>query len=59
MSTFSALLDTLRDAAPQHLEDLTQWLRIPSISSDSRRKDDVARAAQWVATKLATPGLDG
>lgn len=57
MSSFSALLDTLREAAPQHLEDLTQWLRIPSISSDSRRKDDVGRAAQWVAAKLDAAGL--
>lgn len=58
MSSISDLLDTLHDAAPQHLEELIEWLRIPSISSDSRRKEDVQKAAQWVATKLEDAGLD-
>jgi succinyl-diaminopimelate desuccinylase len=58
MSSFSSLLDTLREASPQHLQDLFEWLRIPSISSDSRRKEDVQEAARWVASKLTDAGME-
>lgn len=58
MSSFSAFLDTLRDSSPQHLQDLFEWLRIPSISSDSRRKGEVQEAARWVASKLSDAGLE-
>jgi acetylornithine deacetylase/succinyl-diaminopimelate desuccinylase-like protein len=50
-----------------HYEDeLCELLRIPSVSADSRHKDDVRRAADWVASQFkslrfkseiaATPG---
>ncbi|KAA5542301.1 dipeptidase [Roseiconus nitratireducens] len=51
------MLTDLHAERPQHLEDLMQWLRIPSVSSDSRRKDDVQQACQWIATKLGSAGL--
>lgn len=38
-------------------DDLLDWLRIPSISSDPTRNDDVRAAAQWVADKLSAAGL--
>lgn len=58
MMPFSELLDTLREASSRHLEELLQWLQIPSISSDSRRRAEVAKAAQWVAEKLQRAGLE-
>ena len=55
---FSERLDTLREASPRHLEELIEWLQIPSISSDSRRQAEVAKAAAWVAEKLRRAGLE-
>lgn len=54
----SALLDTLPKQQPEHLEDLIDWLKIPSVSSDSRHVDDVRDACQWVAKKLRGAGLE-
>jgi acetylornithine deacetylase/succinyl-diaminopimelate desuccinylase-like protein len=34
------------------LSELFDWLRIPSVSADSRHKDDVRKAAEFVAHKL-------
>jgi acetylornithine deacetylase/succinyl-diaminopimelate desuccinylase-like protein len=42
------------DAFVEQMEDL---LRIPSISTDSAYKDDVRRAAQWLADHLEGIGL--
>jgi acetylornithine deacetylase/succinyl-diaminopimelate desuccinylase-like protein len=39
------------------LEELFELLRIPSVSTDPARRDDVRRTAQWVATRLATAGV--
>lgn len=39
-------------------EELKEFLRIPSVSADSRHKDDVRRAAQWVADQLQAAGLE-
>lgn len=40
------------------IEELFQWLRIPSVSADSRHKDDVRRAAQFLKDKLTAAGAD-
>lgn len=42
---------------PRHLAELTEWLKIPSISSDSTKRADVREAARWVADKLSRAGL--
>ena len=44
--------DQLAESAPRHLEELMEWLRIPSVSSDSTRFTEVKQAASWVADKL-------
>ncbi|TWT83733.1 Succinyl-diaminopimelate desuccinylase [Planctomycetes bacterium CA13] len=54
---FSNILAALDNAKERHLEDLTEWLKIPSVSSDSTRKSEVAAAANWVAEKLKTAGI--
>ena len=43
----------------EHLSDLYEFLRIPSVSAQAERKQDVERAAQWVAERLRRVGLDG
>jgi acetylornithine deacetylase/succinyl-diaminopimelate desuccinylase-like protein len=40
----------------QWLEELTEFLRIPSVSADPAHADDVVRAAEWVADKVRRAG---
>lgn len=40
------------------LSELFDWLRIPSISADSRNKGDVRRAALYLKEKFAAAGAD-
>jgi acetylornithine deacetylase/succinyl-diaminopimelate desuccinylase-like protein len=42
----------------EHLNELKELLRIPSVSAKSEHKPDIERAAQWVAEKLRAAGLD-
>jgi len=43
---------------PHFLDKLLDFLRIPSISSLSEHTQDVARAADWVATRMRDGGLE-
>jgi len=40
------------------LAELFDWLRIPSVSADSRHKQDVRKAAEFLKEKLAAAGVD-
>ena len=40
-----------------HLEELKEFLRIPSVSAKSEHKPDIGRAAKWVAEKLRASGM--
>lgn len=40
------------------LSELFDWLRIPSVSADSRHKLDVRKAAEFLKEKLAVAGVD-
>lgn len=40
------------------LSELFDWLRIPSISADSRHKDDVRKAAEFLHEKFRAAGVD-
>ncbi len=51
------VLDRLHSQSDAMLNDLCDWLRIASVSSDSGRRGEVDRAAQWVYRKLASAGL--
>ncbi|MBD7969771.1 dipeptidase [Paenibacillus gallinarum] len=42
----------------QHLNELQEWLAIPSISALSEHKGDVYKAAEWLAAKLTEAGLE-
>src|SRR5271165_2938443 len=48
------LIDARRD---QHLTELFDFLRIPSVSAKSEHKPDIERAARWVAANLTKAGF--
>ena len=50
-----AYIDSKRD---EHLNELKELLRIPSVSTKSEHKPDIERAARWVADKLRAAGLE-
>ncbi|MEU1626255.1 dipeptidase [Streptomyces sp. NPDC020096] len=39
------------------LDDLVEWLRIPSVSADPERTKDVERSAEWLAAELSASGF--
>ena len=41
---------------PAWLEELSDLLRIPSVSADPAHKDDVVQAAEWIADKVRRSG---
>ena len=44
---------------PQLLDDLIDWLRIPSISTGGGDFDEISRAADWVIDRIHAAGGDG
>src|SRR4030088_3138513 len=42
----------------EHLKELFEFLKIPSVSAQSEHKPDIERAAKWVADKLGAAGLE-
>ena len=47
----------IRDNHDRYLAELKDFLRIPSISTLSERKDDVRRAAEWTAEQMRKIGF--
>ena len=41
----------------RYLEELKEYLRIPSVSTDPQYKDDVVRCSEFVVDKLQNAGL--
>jgi acetylornithine deacetylase/succinyl-diaminopimelate desuccinylase-like protein len=54
----SQLSELLSDQHNQNVEELKELLRIPSISSLSEHKEDIQKAASWIANKLESIGLE-
>jgi acetylornithine deacetylase/succinyl-diaminopimelate desuccinylase-like protein len=50
-----AYIESKRD---ENLKELTEFLRIQSVSAKSEHKPDIERAAKWVAEKLRGAGLE-
>lgn len=42
----------------RYLAELFEWLRIPSVSADSRHKADVRKAAEFLKQKFTEAGVD-
>jgi acetylornithine deacetylase/succinyl-diaminopimelate desuccinylase-like protein len=55
MTSWQTYLNAHRE---EYLEDLIEFLRIPSISSLSAYAPDVERAAAWVADRLRRAGME-
>ncbi len=51
-------LDFLFENQDRFLEELLDFLRIPSISSLREHADDVRRAGQWVVARLEAAGME-
>ena len=51
-------IDYIRANRERFVEELFGVLRIPSISAESRHKDDMVRCAQWLAESLLKAGAD-
>ena len=43
--------------AREFIDDLKQWLAIPSVSADPRHRTDVRRSAEWLAGHLSSRGF--
>ncbi|MDT9680808.1 dipeptidase [Streptomyces sp. TRM76323] len=59
--TPDSAVQTVRKYVEQHraafLDDLVEWLRIPSVSARPEHAPDVRRSAEWLAAKLARTGF--
>src|ERR1700730_10499172 len=51
------LAEFIEDHHEQHLAELCEFLRIPSVSAKSEHKPDIERAARWVSDKLRDAGF--
>lgn len=58
MNHLSALNTYFETKRSEHLDELKQFLRIPSISSLSEHKEDMRTAAVWLADSLKNVGLE-
>ena len=52
------LIGYIESKREDNLNELKEFLRIPSVSAKSEHKADIERAAQWVAGKLRAAGLE-
>lgn len=51
------VLEYIEKHRNDNLEELKEFLRIPSISTSNQHKPDIHRAAQWVADRLRAAGM--
>ena len=47
-----------RQNKDQFIGDLQELLRIPSVSTDPAKKEDVHRAAEWIVAQLKAIGIE-
>ena len=52
------LIQHIESRKEEHLNELKEFLRIPSVSTKSEHKPDIEKAAHWVAEKLRAAGLE-
>lgn len=56
-SPVSRVIQYLQERRAESVQELTDFLRIPSISAMEDHRHDVRRAAQWIADRLRQAGL--
>lgn len=54
-----AVQQYIQDNRQRFLDELLMFLRIPSVSADTKHKNDVLQAAQWLAAELTRIGMEG
>jgi len=52
------VIRVIRDHRDAHVEKLKSWLRIPSVSTDSRHKQDTRKAAEFIFDEFRAAGLE-
>jgi acetylornithine deacetylase/succinyl-diaminopimelate desuccinylase-like protein len=52
-----SVTDYLKQNRQAHLDELFDFLRIPSVSATSERREDTARCAEWLAGQMREAGL--
>jgi acetylornithine deacetylase/succinyl-diaminopimelate desuccinylase-like protein len=52
------LIEHIDAKQEEHLNELKEFLRIPSVSTKTEHKPDIEKAAHWVAEKLRAAGLE-
>ncbi len=52
------LIEYIESKREDNLNELKEFLRIPSVSTKTEHKPDIERAAHWVAEKLRGAGLE-
>jgi acetylornithine deacetylase/succinyl-diaminopimelate desuccinylase-like protein len=52
------VLDYIESQRDEHLNELVDFLKIPSVSTQSKHKPDIERAARWVAEGLRAAGME-
>lgn len=53
----AAALEAVRQRTSLYVDDLSAFVKIPSVSTDASYKDDVLAAADWVAARLKRAGF--
>lgn len=57
-NTLEEVLQYVKQEKNRFLDELVSFLKIPSISADSKHKEDIIRCAKFVAAELRKIGLD-
>jgi acetylornithine deacetylase/succinyl-diaminopimelate desuccinylase-like protein len=47
----------LQQNEQRNLDELKEFLRIPSVSAKSEHRDDTRRAAEWLAERMREAGM--
>lgn len=55
--SLQAALAVVSDSAASYADDLMEFVRIPSVSTDPEHRPDIEAAAAWVAGRLALAGV--
>lgn len=50
-------LNKVSSSPDRHVAELVEWLKIPSVSSDTSRRGEVLKAAEWLSEKFRGGGL--